>query len=120
MLVWFRSSYSEAKFRLRLRLKRMKLIKGAILLFRREMRQQIPVELTHIVRCCIMTKQLLHHDKAIAASRCINQLNRIPLATKLMKQDDEKSNVNLDSCASLRIFNAISCNILRSYAYNII
>ena len=57
MLVWF-----------------LKLIKGAILLLRCEMQQQIPFDFTGHIRCCVATKQLLHGDKAIAASPCSNQL----------------------------------------------
>ena len=59
----------------------MKLIRGNILLPRHEIRQKIPVDLTNIIRCCMATKQLLHRDKAIAASRQSNQQNSITLIT---------------------------------------
>ena len=47
-----------------------------------------------VIRCCIATQQLLHGDKAIAASPCSNQLCSISLAKRQMKRDDEEGNVN--------------------------
>ena len=47
-----------------------------------------------VIRCCIATQQLLHRDKAIAASPCSNQLCSISLAKRQMKRDDEEGNVN--------------------------
>ena len=49
MLVWFQ-----------------KLINGAFLLLHREMRQQIPVDLTGLIRCIYMYVQLHLHVRAIA------------------------------------------------------
>ena len=54
---------------------------GEILLPRHEIRQKIPVNQANIIRCCMATKQLLHGDKAIAASRQSNQQNSITLIT---------------------------------------
>ena len=68
MLVWFQ-----------------RLINGAFLLLRREMRQQIPFDITGLVRCTVATIQLHSRDDAIARSRPCNQLNSISLATRLMK-----------------------------------
>ena len=68
MLVWFQ-----------------KLINGAFLLLRRETRQQIPVDLTGLIRCIYMYVQLHIHVRAIATTCTCNQLHSISLATRLMK-----------------------------------
>ena len=68
MLVWFQ-----------------KLINGTFLLLRREMRQQIPVDLTGLIRCIYMYVQLHLHVRAIATTCMCNQLGSISLATRQTK-----------------------------------
>ena len=68
MLVWFQ-----------------KLINGTFLLLRREMRQQIPFDITGRIPCMYMYVQLHIHVCAIASTCMCNQLGSISLATRLMK-----------------------------------
>ena len=62
-----------------------RLINGAFLLLHREMRQQIPVDLTGLIRCIYMYVQLHLHVRAIATTCICNQLHSTSLATRQMK-----------------------------------